>query len=262
MKRVRNILWIMAVTLLLCACQGNTGETTVTSDDQNTKQEEKIEITLEALQEVTVPAYEDVSDVAGHFQKYCAGMMVQIQAGNLGGSGVIYECDDDYLWIATAAHVLENMEGTAKLIFDDGFEVTTDEVVRAKEQDLAFLKISRTALAEKTADGNWVDHGVNYHRAKISKEAYDSMQKGDLIIAMGSRSGVGQDAYAGVILEDYVFLEDFGVYMFIADVGVTPGMSGGAILDTKGNLMGIICGVSETREVAAAPVIALMAMDR
>ena len=259
MKRVLKFAWIAALAMMLCACNTDQGK----GQGQVSVQEEKLQAPYAPLKEVEVPSYEDVSDVAGHFQKYCSGMMVQVIAGNLGGSGVIYDADQNFLWIATAAHVLENMEGNATLIFDDGYEVTTDNVVYAKGQDLVFLKVPRNALIEEESENKGrVDHGEIYGKAKISQDAYDAMRVGDLVVSMGSKSGVGADSYAGVILQDYVWLEDFGAYMIVVDVAVTPGMSGGALLDTKGNLMGILCGVSETGEVAVAPVLALLAMER
>ena len=95
----------------------------------------------------------------------------------------------------------------------------------------------------------------------ISQEAYDRVQAGDLVLALGSKSGVGEEAYSGVLLQDYVFLQDFGVHMMVADVFVQPGMSGGGLFDAKGHLIGIICGISEDDEVAAAPLISLMALE-
>ena len=202
-------------------------------------------------------APDEETDNAGFLQESLGNVMVKIRAGNLGGSGVILEADNEYLWIATALHVLDHLEDVVKITFEDGFEVETSTVLRAESQDLALLKVDRAALV----DGE-TDHGREYRLARYSQEAYDGAAVGDLVIAMGSKSGVGEDAYAGILLQDYVYSEDFESYVLVADVAVKPGMSGGALFDARGNLLGILCGTAENGEVAVAPAIGLMTMGR
>ena len=201
---------------------------------------------------------EDPGNLAGALQEACGNVNVRIRAGNLTGSGVIYKSDENTVWIATAAHVVEQVEDVAEITFRDGYVTASYAIVRAKEQDVAFLKIARSALVD---EGTGEDHGKNYRCALVSKEAYDGIQAGNAVIAMGSKSGAGEEAYAGVLLQDYVFLEDFGVYMLLADIEVKPGMSGGGLFDAKGNFLGILCGIAEDGEVAVAPMISLMIMD-
>lgn len=201
---------------------------------------------------------EDPGNLAGALQEACGNVNVRIRAGNLIGSGVIYKSDENTVWIATAAHVVEQVENEAEITFRDGYVTISSAIVRAKEQDVAVLKVSRAALVD---EGTGEDHGKNYRCALVSKEAYDGIQAGDAVIAMGSKSGAGEEAYAGVLLQDYVFLEDFGVYMLLADVEVKPGMSGGGLFDAKGNFLGILCGIAEDGEVAVAPMISLLIMD-
>ena len=203
-------------------------------------------------------ASEDPENPAGRLQEVCGNVMVQIHAGNLYGSGVIYGSDEKQVWIATAAHVLEQADGAVRVTFADGFEAWTSDVRTAREQDVALLAVPRDALWDEDAKE---DHGAYYRSVLLSQEEYDKVQNGDRIIAMGSRSGVGEDAYGGVLLQDYVYLEDFGVYMMVADVYVKPGMSGGGLFDARGNFLGILCGVAEDGEVAVAPMLSLMAME-
>ncbi len=234
------------------------------------KQERQPEKTVLIREEEVKPKYaqilvaespeasdEEADNPAGVLQESLGNVMVKIRAGNLGGSGVILEADNEYLWIATALHVLDHLEDVVKITFEDGFEVETSKVLKAENQDLALLKVDRAALV----DGE-TDHGKEYRLARYSQEAYDGAAVGDLVIAMGSKSGVGEDAYAGILLQDYVYSEDFGSYVLVADVAVKPGMSGGALFDARGNLLGILCGTAENGEVAVAPAIGLMTMGR
>ena len=266
MKNWKNWAAALVTIGIMGILAGCGGKQNVSSESSSAATRER-QVTYAPIGEAQALLMDDPENPAGQLQDVQANVMVRIIAGNLAGSGVIYDADSDYVWIATAAHVLEQMDGTAKVIFWDGFETETAVVIKAAEQDLAFLKVPRGALAERESgqtltETGMVDHGEGYDRARLSQEAYDAVAAGDLVIAMGSKTGVGEDAYAGILLQDYVFLEDFGAYMMIADVNVTPGMSGGGLFDAKGNLLGIICGVSEDGLVAVAPLIALMAMER
>ena len=225
---------------------------------------------ITALEEATVPENTDEDDRAGAMQRACGSAMVTVRAGKLMGSGVIYDSDESTVWIATAAHVLEYVTGEndeVSVTFEDGFTVVTTEKIFAKGQDLALLVLPREALLEEATDGQTSgmnatlqDHGQNYRKVRISQEAYDRLAAGDTVIAMGSKSGVGEDASVGTLLKDYVYSEDFGAYVMLADLTVSPGMSGGALFDAQGHLMGILCGVSEDGEVAVAPLLGLLTM--
>ncbi len=197
---------------------------------------------------------------AGELQDRCSGMMVRITAGNLQGSGVILRDDGRELLIVTAGHVLDQAEGGADIEFRDGFRVRTDLYQRAEEADLAVLRIPRDSLLEMAEDGSVRDHGEDYLCCPVDQNAYDGVRVGDVVIAMGSYTGVAEDAYAGTLTEDYVYAEDFGAYMMLAQVPVKAGMSGGGLFDEQGRLLGILCGVSEDEEVAVAPLIAVLAM--
>lgn len=216
--------------------------------------------TFPALREKEGIVIEGADNPAGALQEIYSSAMVQVRAGELMGSGVIVASDERYVFIATAAHVLDEMEGNVKIVFEDGFTVETGDISRLDPQDIAVLKIKRADLMERGEEGT-EDHGKNYHVVILAQEAFDDMKKGDLVIAMGSKSGVAEDAYAGVVTEDYVFLEDFGANMVVAEVYVTPGMSGGGLFDMQGRLLGIICGVSEEGEVAVSSVLSLLTLE-
>lgn len=202
----------------------------------------------------------DLENPAGELQDRCSGMMVRITAGNLVGSGVILQDDGKEILIATAGHVLDRAEGAVEIEFRDGFRVQTGDYQLAEDADLAILRVPRNSLLEEAENGGKRDHGEEYLCCTVDQDAYDSAYVGDVVIAMGSYTGVAEDAYAGTMAEDYVYVQDFGAYMMLAQTPVKPGMSGGGLFDEQGHLLGILCGVSEDGEVAAAPLIALLAM--
>lgn len=262
-KAKLRILIIGMLMLCLTACNKEKEETHTEISPPETKVTKTEEIGSRQELAAIAPADrlegKDMDNPAGMLQESSASVMVQILAGNLKGSGVIAYSNEEEVWIMTAAHVLANMEETVKITFYDGYVVEAKDIDYMETQDMAVIKLPRKALVCQSSD-EIMDHGQIYRTVILERDAFDASGTGDLVIAMGSKSGVAQEAYAGVILKDYVFLEDFGAYMILADVFVTPGMSGGGLFDAKGRLLGILCGISEDGEVAVAPVTAILAM--
>ena len=272
-KAIKTLAGLVALTCLtacLCGCAAREQKEDSVPDNPVQSVEKENEAPQEdgktgapAIQKQELMALEGADNPAGQMQDMCANIMVQVRAGNLLGSGVIVAADKEWLWIATAGHVLEAHEdgkSDVKIIFMDGYEVETAYVQQLAPQDVAILKVPLMALTEQTENGE-EDHGKAYRRAILSQEAFEKASVGDLVIAMGSRSGAGEDAYAGTILEDYIYLEDFGANMMVAEVMATPGMSGGGLFDAKGRLLGIICGVSDKEEVAVSSIMSILALD-
>lgn len=198
---------------------------------------------------------------AGELQEACGSMMVKIGAGGLIGSGILWQESEAEILVLTAGHVLERMADQVTVVFYDGFQVQTDRVIRSETTDLAILKIPREALIEDNGQGN-KDHGEACRRVSVNQDAYDRAAVGDTVIALGSYSGVAEDAYAGVLTQDYIYSEDFEAYIMLANCPVKPGMSGGGLFDEEGNLLGILCGSSKEGEVAVVPLIAILAMNK
>ena len=262
--KAKRIITILGLLMLgMTACEKKTEEMSMktSSSEMNLiESDERISSnSLPTITPVEIQPSEDPENPAGAMQESYASAMVQIVAGNLKGSGVIVYSTEEEVWIATAAHVLANIKESAKITFFDGFVAEAKTIEYLEPQDIAVIRLPREALVYKSAD-EIMDHGSIYHTAILERDAFDGAGVGDLAIAIGSKTGVAQESYAGVILEDYVYLEDFGTYMILADVYVTPGMSGGGLFDAEGRLLGIICGVAEDGEVAVAPVTTILAM--
>jgi Do/DeqQ family serine protease len=151
-------------------------------------------------------------------------MRRQVQAA---GSGVIVDADKGY--VLTNNHVVAGGEGQA--IQDQVIEVTLKDkrhfkaklVGRDPETDIAVLKIDADNLtAVEFADS-------------------DKIRVGDYALAIGNPFGLGQTVTSGIVsalgrtglgIEGY---EDF----IQTDASINPGNSGGALVDLRGQLMGI-----------------------
>ena len=194
---------------------------------------------------------DEEENLAGKLQEQAAGMMVQIVAEGLLGSGVIYEADEDKLYIATAGHVLHKAEETVWITFVDGLSVLSSEYWRMEQEDLAFIAVPLTSIPKESLK--------QYYKVNIDKESFDKIKAKDRVIAMGSKTGVAKEAYEGRLVENWVYVESFQQYMMLANVELSEGMSGGGLYDSQGHFLGVLCGKNEDGEVAVLPLSVLQA---
>ena len=184
------------------------------------------------------------------------------------GSGVVYDVSEEYLWIVTAGHVLENAGNYTVWVDFGGVAVNassreasfagstvnmissaTDVVCSAYElvesADLAFIQLPL----------NDIPRGI---RAKLvlprtDKKRYDALRREDVVRVRGF---VDDKCISceGVLTDSWILVEDFDQYMMLADCEIEPGMSGGGLYDEEDNLIGIACGGNEAGELAAVPL--------
>lgn len=189
------------------------------------------------------PDHENLADM---LQKNGTSMMVQIRVGNRLGSGVIYDIVDDKLVILTAGHVIAGAEAQVEISFCDEYTVCCDTYHISDTVDLGALMVETEKIP--------IENMQMYRRARVDKERFDSLQKGDGCIAMGCRTGVAAEAYEGKILNTWIYMEDYQQYMLWAEVPGKLGMSGGGLFDRSGNLIGVLSGMSEDGEMAVVPL--------
>ncbi|MBV9554753.1 MAG: Do family serine endopeptidase [Alphaproteobacteria bacterium] len=136
------------------------------------------------------------------------------------GSGVIVDAAQGY--VLTNAHVVEN-ETSITVTTKDNRKLPAKLVGRDGDTDVAVLKI---------------DSG---HLTAVPFGDSDRLQVGDFVVAIGNPFGLGQTVTSGIVsalgrsglgIEGY---EDF----IQTDASINPGNSGGALVDLKGNLVGI-----------------------
>lgn len=147
-------------------------------------------------------------------------MMPSPENGMVGmGSGVIINATDGI--IVTNNHVINNAE---KIIvtLHDGRTVNAKLIGSDPDSDLAVLKINTDGLsASKFADSE---------KAEI----------GDFVVAIGSPFGLNQTVTSGIISSKGRVIGLEGYEDFIqTDASINPGNSGGALINLKGELIGI-----------------------
>jgi len=136
------------------------------------------------------------------------------------GSGVIVTTDG---YILTNNHVVENAD-EIKVDLNDDRTVTAKLVGTDKPSDLALLKIDSS----------------NLHPIAVGNS--DAVKVGDVVLAVGNPLGVGQTVTMGIISAKgrSTNVGDGGYEDFLqTDAPINHGNSGGALVNTKGELVGI-----------------------
>jgi serine protease Do len=146
------------------------------------------------------------------------------------GSGIIFGEKDDELLIVTNYHVIQN---SSKLVVTFIDESTANATVKGveTEADLAVLAINKSEIEQATKD-------------TIKKATFgnsDALKVGEMAIAIGNPLGYSQTVTVGVVsaLNREVQLTDKALQLIQTDAAINPGNSGGALVNAKGEVVGI-----------------------
>lgn len=149
------------------------------------------------------------------------------------GSGIIVGQSDTELLLVTNYHVVEDADRLEITFVDD---TTADATIKgsAKTMDLAVVAVNLDLLSEETKNTISI--------ATLGDS--DSLSVGEPAIAIGNALGYGQSVTTGVIsaLDREIQMEsDYGITgTFIqTDAAINPGNSGGALLNMRGEVIGI-----------------------
>ena len=110
--------------------------------------------------------------------------LVGVRAGDLQGSGVIYDENEESMLIVTAGHVLEHDTGELLVTFPDETVVAASGIVKAKNCDLAFLWVDKADLTESTWESCLV--------ADTDRNAFDALEVYEDVWMYGGTSGQPQ----------------------------------------------------------------------
>lgn len=257
-SKKKRILWSFLLIILLCAgCGKQTGngmDETEKGDGSSTQGIVSSEVSMSPsegqvkLEVAPLLQYEDpeTQNLAGMLQEVCGGMMVQLEAGRYLGSGILYKQEEECLVILTAAHVLADVAEVVKVTFVDGWVVESTDFQLSKMADTAVVRVSLDQIPP--------DQAAGYYLANVDKTIYDDILSEDCCIVMGCRTGVAEDAYEGIVLEPWIYVEDYSQYMMWVSAAGKPGMSGGGLFDKRGRFLGILSGRSEDGEWAVVPL--------
>ena len=152
------------------------------------------------------------------------------QQGEGSGSGIIIAQNGSNLLVVTNNHVIEGAT-SIQIVFAD--ETTATAAVKGSDAnaDLAVLSIDMSQLSKDTAS-----------KIKVATlGSSDDMVPGDMVIAIGNALGYGQSVTVGYVsaVNREVTIDDQTMTLLQTDAAINPGNSGGALLNIKGEVIGI-----------------------
>lgn len=151
------------------------------------------------------------------------------------GSGIIVGESDTELLIVTNQHVVSDAD---KLSVQFADEKSVEASVRGEneKQDIAVISIPLKDIDRDTID-----------KIKIATLGdSDKLKVGEGSIAIGNALGYGQSVTTGVIsaLDRTITVDNYERVVLQTDAAINPGNSGGALLNMKGEVIGINCAKS------------------
>jgi len=136
------------------------------------------------------------------------------------GSGVIIDAKEGY--IVTNNHVIHEAD-EIEVTLKDGRQFTAKKLGADTESDIALLQIE----------------AKNLHAIKISDS--NDLHVGDFSVAIGNPFGIGQTVTSGIVSalgRSGLNIESFENFIQ-TDAAINPGNSGGALVNLRGELIGI-----------------------
>lgn len=162
------------------------------------------------------------------FRRFFGNQFPQRESGNTRrrvqnslGSGVIVRPDG---LIVTNHHVIDKADEIT-VVLTDRREFDAEVVLRDEQTDLAILRID--------TKGEVLPH--------LEFRDSDTVDVGDLVLAIGNPFGVGQTVTSGIISALSRTARGVSDYSFFiqTDAAINPGNSGGALITLDGRLVGI-----------------------
>lgn len=146
------------------------------------------------------------------------------------GSGIIIKQTDDELLILTNDHVVDGAEELSVQFYD---EKSYDAVIKgtSSSDDVAVIAVKISSIDSDTLESIKI--------ATIGDS--DELKVGNGVIAIGNALGYGQSVTSGVVsaLHRDVTLDDTTREMIQMDAAINGGNSGGALLNSRGEVVGI-----------------------
>lgn len=180
----------------------------------------------------TIVAITNISET--EYRSFWGGS--QIYESTSAGSGIIVSSDENYLYIATNNHVIDGAK-TLTVTFANQATVSAEVKGTDPSIDLAVVKVALSSIESQTMETIKI--------ATIGDS--DELRVGEASIAIGNALGYGQSVTMGVIsaLNREVTVSDsssgtgYTAELIQTDAAINPGNSGGALLNARGEVIGI-----------------------
>lgn len=195
---------------------------TLTSSESENTVSQVADNVMPAIVAINCSAVNSTSDMFGRqYQQQVEGS----------GSGIIIGQNEKEVLIVTNNHVVSGDEAKVQVVFSD--ETTALASIKGTDSgsDLAVVAVSLDDLSEETRNTIRV----------ASLGDSDSVKVGEMAIAIGNALGYGQSLTVGYISakDRQISIEDATMTLLQTDAAINPGNSGGALLNARGEVIGI-----------------------
>lgn len=221
--------------------KSDTGKDTSSTAKGSLDVSEIVSEALPSIVSITTKSVQEVQNYFGMYGMYGYAPQQQEQEVEGSGSGIIVGKNDDELLIATNYHVVEGAD-TLSVAFTDGNAVEASVKGFDEERDLAVVSVSLDDVEDDTMDAVSI--------ANIGSS--DDLKVGEQVVAIGNALGYGQSVTTGIVsaknrrmdsdnntVTDGSDDSSDGVNLIQTDAAINPGNSGGALLNMKGEVVGI-----------------------
>ena len=140
---------------------------------------------------------------------------------------------------------MESSLGSGVIVSPQGYILTNHHVIKAADKIMVALKDGRTAKANVIGTDPETDLAVLHIDLKsvpaITLSQVNSIEVGDVVLAIGNPFGVGQTVTSGIISatgRNMLGINTFENFIQ-TDAAINPGNSGGALINSYGELIGI-----------------------
>lgn len=144
------------------------------------------------------------------------------------GSGIIIDENDSELLMVTNNHVVSDAT-TVNVTFADGESYEAQVKSTDSDTDLAIVVVKLSDIKEST---------MNQIKIATIGDS-DSLKVGEQVVAIGNALGYGQSVTTGIVSAKDRTNSTNTTPLIQTDAAINPGNSGGALLNMKGEVIGI-----------------------
>ena len=211
-------------------------------DDSESKTKGSLDVSdiaaegMKSVVSITTKSVQDVQNYLGYYGFGGSQGYTTQQEVEGSGSGIIVGKNDDNLLIATNYHVVSGAD-TVSVTCIDGETYAATVNGYDEDKDLAVVSVALSDVSDDTLDEIEV--------ATIGSS--DDLKVGEQVIAIGNALGYGQSVTTGIVSAKNRKLDENGqadedsdgTNLIQTDAAINPGNSGGALLNMKGEVVGI-----------------------
>ena len=191
--------------------------------------EQNVELTVPQVVELCMPSMVSITNTSvSQYYDFFGGSSSRENVS--AGSGIIVATTDTEMLIATNNHVITNSSEITVTFIDEEAVAGTVKGTDA-DNDLAIVAVKLDDIKEETKKAIRV----------ITIGDSNNLKVGESVVAIGNALGYGQSVSRGVIsaLNRNVNVDGMSHQLIQTDASINPGNSGGALLNMRGELIGI-----------------------